>query len=177
MNYYISKVPSRSVDHLTAAIPGAVVLEDRGLGAMKAFAWYLQCAGNGAHVRLEDDISLCSRFVEKCEAAIARYPSSMISFFTLKKLEASKFVNGSTFCMNQCVYMPAGLAPAILRFYEAGWMDDPSGYDYMMADYLTSVGKKYLLWYPNLVQHQQVKSAIDPRRSKFRQSKCFDLSE
>lgn len=51
---------------------------------------------------------------------------------------------------------------------------NPKDPDSFVADFLTySVPRSYLIWYPNLVQHQVVVSEIDSKRSRFRQSKAF----
>ena len=52
-------------------------------------------------------------------------------------------------------------------------IENPTGYDYMMGDLLGMIGENYILSYPCLVQHMEMKSRINPKRSSKRQTKNF----
>jgi len=178
MKYIVQKVPSRSVSHLLAQIPNLFVVEDRERDPVGCFAKNCAAAENDAFVRLEDDVDLCDSFIEKLEAAVAQYSDEIISFFTLRKITKVTRFRGREFCMFQCVYFPAGFADSMVAYYALGnWprrAKNPKDPDSFVADFLTySVPRSYLIWYPNLVQHQVVVSEIDSKRSRFRQSKAF----
>lgn len=81
----------------------------------------------------------------------------------------------NNYMMNQCVYMPAGFSMALHEYYYRwpGKVSDPTGSDIMIDSFLRSRGEKYWIQIPNLVDHRQCRSLIDPRRSSRRQSKTF----
>ena len=63
-------------------------------------------------------------------------------------------------------------------WYEVGskskcYEENPNAMDFLVRDFLKDNKHKYWLVIPNLVQHQEGKSVIDPRRSSKRQSLYF----
>lgn len=178
MIWAIQKIPSRNVDDITSVIPEAKIIEaEPGEPVMKTFRRSLMVAGQEALVRLEDDIELCTDFREKITEAINMYPYSFISFFTLKNIYETTMMNGKSFCMSQCTYYPPHMAANVVKYQDRNlWArrnSDPTAFDYMVADYMSELKQKYILWAPSLVQHKKVKSAINPRRSSHRQAKNF----
>lgn len=151
--------------------------------AMETFMKSVEMSRDDDCLNLEDDIILCDNFLERVNEVIARHPDKMISFFTLKNRPMGDNVESSkTFCMNQCVYMPKWLNRLLIQYYPK-WIntsrgkDNPTGYDYMMSDLLDIIKEKYILYQPSLVQHIEMKSRINPRRSTKRQSKTFKKGE
>jgi hypothetical protein len=81
----------------------------------------------------------------------------------------------NNFCMNQCFYLPPGYSSKLYEFYN-NWKDKevhPTGYDYMLNDFLKERKEKYWISIPSLVDHREMKSLISSRRSSKRQSKTF----
>lgn len=129
-------------------------------------------------LNMEDDIILCSNFLEEVNKWISKYPYKVITFFTLKDISKSQEMIGRTFCMAQCVYIPKWFNKCLIKYYDY-WkktkkgIENPTGLDYMVADMMTLMNEKYILVSPCLVQHMEMKSRINPRRSTKRQAKYF----
>ena len=147
--------------------------------AMETFMKSVEMSQDDDCLNMEDDIILCDNFLEKVNKIIARHPDKMITFFTLKNRPMGENIeDGRNFCMAQCVYMPKWLNVA-LKKYASIWLiskrgkENPTGNDYMVADLLSSIKQTYILYQPSLVQHMEMKSRIDPKRSSKRQAKTF----
>ena len=179
MLYVIRAVRERKefVDEILTQIPDAVVYwDDEYHDAMKSYLHVCKNIVNDQPaVLLEDDIILTSDFKNKAEAVISQYPEILINFFSLsKKYTKPHFKKGREYCMNQCEYFPAGFGKKVADSYE-NWDkrgSEPTAYDFLVG-YAWGYNKPYLVWCPSLVQHRQVKSIIDPRRSSKRQSITF----
>ena len=159
------------------AIPNLVTLIDHKHDAMENFLAAMNYS-DGPIVHLEDDIILCDDFYNRVMEAIAQYPDTVIQFFSMRKDDLTKgtrFVPGSTFSMNQCFYLPAGIGPRIAEFWKTSSRQEEAGapYDLLMADFFKANKMKYLIWVPNLVDHKVCCSRIDSRRSSKRQSLTF----
>lgn len=133
-------------------------------------------------IRLEDDAILCKNFKERAEALVANDPNCIHQFFSLRDSDytaGSRYVTGSAFMTTVCIYVPAGMGHDIVEFYYNDWreskrgLENPTGYDILIADYLKAKKLKYFVDVPCLVQHAVEKSAINPKRSSKRQSKMF----
>lgn len=178
MLYVIQAVKERKpfVDEILKQIPDAVVYYDESGNAREAFVHICKDIVKGQPaVMLQDDIILTSDFRNKVENVINRYPDMLINFFSLSKtLLKPHLKKGREFCMMQCVYFPEGFSLDIVEAYKT-W----DGKDKYIAaiDYLTGYAwgnnRQYMVWCPSLVQHREVKSAINPRRSSKRQSVTF----
>ena len=160
------------------AIPSIMMCVDTDHNAMHTFAASLEMAGDAPCVNMEDDIILCSDFVERVNSEIEKRPNDVIQFFSMRKDDltvGSRWINGSQFMMNQCFYLPAGMSRE-LRSYMDVWpryAEHPTGYDILMADFFKERKIKYWNVCPNLVDHKVEKSRINPRRSSKRQSFTF----
>ncbi len=179
MLYVIRAVKERKefVDEILKQVPEAIVYYDEFGDAMKSYLHVCEnIIGDQPAVLLEDDIVLTSDFKQKIEAVIAQYPEILINFFSLsKKFLKPHFKKGREYCMNQCEYFPAGFARKVVEAYKT-WdkkESEPNAYDFLVG-YAWGGNKPYLVWCPSLVQHRQVKSIIDPRRSSKRQSITFE---
>ena len=178
MLYVVRAVKERKpfVDEILRQIPDAIVYYDEYGDAMKS---YLHVCANIVKgqpaVLLEDDIILTSNFKQKAESVIAEYPNTLINFFSLsKKYTKPHIKRGREYCMNQCEYFPAGFSLKVVEAYDSWPLKDkePNAYDYLVG-YAWGYSKPYLVWCPSLVQHREVKSIINSRRSTKRQSITF----
>ena len=127
-------------------------------------------------VLLEDDVILTSDFKEKVERVIKQYPDTLINFFSLsKKYLEPHWKKGREYCMNQCEYFPFGFSQKVVDAYKRWPLreKEPTAYDFLVG-YAWGSNKPYLVWCPSMVQHRQVKSIIDKRRSSKRQSVTFE---
>ena len=153
------------------------IITDEKRNAMDTWQRKLLSAGDEACVFMEDDIDLCEDFINIIEGVIAENPDRVISFFTLKNITETTKMKGRTYMMNQCYYLPKGLADRIY-IYSFDWLlskrgvANPTGNDTCIADFLKDNKIDYWIYYPNLVQHHEAKSRIGPRSSK-RQTKIF----
>ena len=88
-------------------------------------------------------------------------------------------MNGSTYCGNVGFFIPKEMRLELIKYFNEVWSksqcfkDNPTAMDYLVRDFLKDNKYKYWLVVPNLIQHQERKSVIDPRRSSKRQSLYF----
>lgn len=179
MLYVIRAVRERKpfVDEILKQIPEAVVYWDDKRDTMKSYLYVCKnIIGDKPAVLLEDDVILTSSFKEKAEKVISHYPDTLINFFSLSKVKTlPHWKKGREHCMAQCEYYPKGFGTKVWESYEH-WPakeSDPTATD-LLTGYAWGNNNPYLIWCPNLVQHRQVKSVIDPRRSSKRQSVTFE---
>lgn len=180
MKIIVRKMPDKVLDESFKQIEGMY----KTCYAGDATQTYLKSCEMGLgddSLNMEDDIILTSNFLEKVMEVINKTPGKVITFFTLKQsIKETTEMPGKTFCMMQCVYQPAWFNKGILEYYPL-WKETEKGkqpghaIDYMAADFMAEKRVTYILHQPSLVQHQELKSRIDPRRSSKRQSKTFKL--
>lgn len=136
-------------------------------------------AGDNPTVQMDDDVILCGDFYVKIIEEINKRPNDVIQFFSMRKddlLVGSRYILGSKFMMNQCLYLPKGMAKEIYLFskdYENNHDNWFVPIDIVMGYYFKKKKIKYWNVIPNLVDHIEGKSAIDKRRSSKRQSFTF----
>ena len=177
MKIIVRKMPDMILDKSFDQLEGKYETCFNG-NAMETFMKSVEMSKDEDCLNMEDDIILCENFLEEVKKVIAEHPNQVISFFTLKDVKETTEMNGRSFCMNQCVYMPKWFNRGLLKYYPY-WkntkrgVDNPTGYDYMMGDMLAMLNQKYILSIPCLVQHMEMKSRINPRRSSKRQTKHF----
>ena len=139
--------------------------------------WYI--AGDEPCVQMDDDIILTSNFKKKIESVIAQYPDMIIQFFSMRKKDieiGTRIEPLSGFMMQQCYYLPKGVAKQIYDFsfeFEEYTKEKSCPTDLVIADWGVKNKKKYVIYCPNLVDHMEEVSRIDKRRSSKRQSKTF----
>jgi hypothetical protein len=173
-------------NRLKEQLPNAIINYDNftNVGKMTTTAWFnyvrgWKLAGDEACLQMDDDIELCDDFENKIKEAINKYPDNVIQFFSMRKkdlTEGTRFESGRTFMMQQCYYLPKGVAKGIVEFSKKFYdytLEKNCPTDHCIADYMTSNKMKYVIWIPNLVNHLEEKSAIDKRRSSKRQSLTF----
>ena len=168
----------RDISHIKAAVPNLHVCVDYNHDPMGNFLNSLTMTENPA-IHMEDDIELCNNFYDKVVAAVNQYPDTIINFFSLRKkdyeLQRPYYETGSKYLMNQCFYLPAGYGPRIADYYNEweGKIENPTGLDSIIADWMKKNKMRYIQWFPHLVNHAETKSLINPRRSGKRTDKNF----
>lgn len=176
MKYIVQKIPSRDIAQISSVV-NCDIVEDFVFDPVGCFIKCAELANNEAWVRLEDDVELCNGFKYNIEKAISGLPGEIISFFTLRKITENKRMRANDFCMFQCVYIPPGLSTPMIEFYNTGeWQREtknPKDPDVFFREFMKRIGVGYWIWSPSLVQHKEVVSGIDPRRSKKRQAHNF----
>ena len=184
VDFVVTAVESRRpfIEYLRHHIPNLNVVWDQNQDPMETFmrAW-------GSHpenptIFLQDDIILTKDFLIKVHEVISKHPEDVIQFFSMRKADieiGTRWESGSSYIANLCYYLPKNVSGEVFDFGTTwkgrlfnGEYVATSG-DYLVNDYLKKSKRKYLLHIPSLVEHAQVPSAIDSRRSKFRQSKTF----
>lgn len=168
----------RDLSLLQEKIPNLILSVDTEHDAMKNFLASMRLTNKPA-VHIEDDIVLCNDFYEKVISAVNKYPNNVINFFSIRKedyeIGAPHLVKGRRYLMNQCFYLPAYYGMAIADYYEI-WdrkEEHPTGLDVLIADFLKTKKVDYIQWFPHLVNHQETKSLINPKRSSKRTDKFF----
>lgn len=160
----------------------ATIVWDKSRDVIGTWTRLLRAVGDGAGILMEDDIQLTEGWREKVEAAIAEHPQVLIQFFSLRKFDLfgppkpSRWMPGSSYLMNQCYYLPPGMAVDLVG--AAGrWLGEhpehPTGCDNCIQQYLKDTRQRYWLHEPSLVQHEPWTSEINPRRPRNRQSRTF----
>lgn len=177
MKYLIQNVPQRDVSILKDQLPNAIVYLDTKKQPLKSFIKTLELAKKDDSIYMEDDIILSKDFIKDTNRFIKPNSHYVINFWTLKKsVNQTTLMAPSSFMSNLCVYIPNKHIRGIIDFYNKGWArinEHPTGMDLLVRDYLVSVKQSYWLYQPSLVQHKKIVSAINPRRSKYRQSITF----
>lgn len=168
MRFIARGVPERQemIDALTEALPEIEWCIDRARDPMgnMAAALLLQGDDEGA-VHLEEDITLTAGFRAKVDDAIAGHEGDVVQMFSLRQGESRW---DTSFRMNQCFYVPPGLAGTLasdILTYPRRDPANPTAYDYAISDTLRRLRRRYWLHHPSLVQHHSAPSQISPRSS------------
>lgn len=184
MQVVIRAVPERIyiVKEIKNNIPEAIPIFDKYRDAMETSLRALAEVGDSATIQMEDDVVLTSNFLDKANAIIKtvkeNYGDILIQFFSMREADieiGSRLEAGRGFSSTCCTYYPKGMAKDILKWVET--IDLPSyqtATDWIVRDYLQSKKLKYWISIPSLVEHMELKSAINPRRSSKRHSKTFE---
>lgn len=174
----VRAVPERvdCIAYLRRHLPSAEWVFDERRDAWNTFMRALDLAGQDPCIHLEEDILLTQGFLSKIEAFIDETPHRVLQFFSMRKADLTLGTRfDRNYLMNQCFYLPLSYSRQI-REYADQWprrAEHPTGTDTMINDFLRSRREPYRLHVPSLVQHREVKSAINPRRSSKRQSLTF----
>lgn len=165
--------------HLRSEAAPATVIWDRTHNPFDTWQTLLLDVGDRAAIVMEDDIVLTAGWRDKVELAIEEHRDALIQFFSLPRnadVMGSGWQPGRGYLMNQCHYLPPGMA-ANLLLHSSTWIqthpDHPTAMDSCVADYLRVTGREYWLHVPSLVQHEKWTSEINHRRSSARQSRTF----
>lgn len=182
MRYFAMGMPDApTIGYLRRHLPGLTFIADRGLGATDTWRRMLEAIGQEGGIAVEDDVILTRGFTTKAEAAVRQHPDVLIQFHSRTRDDVtigSRWRSAVSFYNNQGLYYPPGFATGCLAWCDspegqALWATDPTGYDRAMAFYMKASQQRYWNHVPSLVEHLQVPSRIDPRRSKFRGSTTF----
>jgi hypothetical protein len=188
MKYIVMTCKGREhlAKRITDQLPEVIVNYDdfTDSGKFTSTAWFnyqrgWKLAGDEPCVQMDDDIILTSDFKNKIEKVIAQHPDEIIQFFSMRKKDVevgTRIEPLSNFMMQQCYYLPKGVAHQIWefshKFYE--YTEEKScPSDHVISDWGRENKIKYMIYCPNLVDHLDERSAIDKRRSTKRQSKTF----
>ena len=179
VKFIMRTVGDADLSEYLQAIPNLMICEDTKHEAKDTYRMSLEMAGDDACVNMEDDIILCDHFYDRAMNEISKRPNDVIQFFSMRGDDlkiGSRYIPGYQYLMNQCFYLPMGMARAILE-YMPYWLKENEGIvggtDSLTRDFFKLAKIKYWNVVPNLVDHKQVKSRIDPRRSTKRQSFTF----
>jgi hypothetical protein len=177
MKYIIQNVPERDISILLDQLNNVSVYVDTNKKPLESFIRTLRLAGDDNALYMEDDIILSKDFINDTNNFISLNSDNVINFWTLKKsIKKTTLMPPSSFMSNLCVYFPNNHIIGLINFYNKGWNrieEHPTGMDLLVRDYLISTKTKYWLYQPSLVQHKKLVSAINPKRSKYRQSITF----
>jgi len=180
MDYIVTAVKEREpfVNYLKYHIPELQVVWDKHKNPMETFMRAWGEHPNNASLRFQDDVILTKNFLEKVHSVINKYPNDVIQFFSMRKADievGSRWENGGNWIGNLCHYLPEGMPNEIYEFGLSwkGIAENPTADDLLMRDYFKANKIKYFLHCPSLVEHAQVYSVVDRKRSKFRNSKTF----
>jgi hypothetical protein len=159
-------------------IDAIVSIDYNGFGARWNLHQSLRIAGDDAMLSLEDDVILCKNFTEKTRKIISENSNIVIQFFSMRRKDltiGSRYEPGATYMMNQCVYFPPGFSKGLLDYYDYwdGRFIHKSGGDIFIASYMKIHKMRYFIHVPSLVQHRNIVSEIDKRRSRNRISLTF----
>ena len=127
--------------------------------ANESFFKQLELISEYDAVLLEDDIKLCKNFKAEIEKVISEHPHDIINFF-YKPHEWFTSHYSMSFAWNQCTYYPKGIGKIIVN--EVRKHELPKvGYDTIEGNAMQSLGIKFYVYRPSLVQHLDKKSLIN----------------
>lgn len=170
------------IPELHIVTDGSQSMEGAYHSAMLTFLASLNGNGGHGHVHLEDDVILCKDFKRRIMSEISKHPNDLIQFFTLRQRDytrGSGYVNGDQFAYNQCLYIPYDIARGIIDYFPEWYatgknaIREQKGLDVLVKDYLVHHKLQYWVVVPCLVQHAEEVSALNPKCSSKRVSRCF----
>lgn len=171
----------KSVQQIREQVPHAEIIWDTDRDPFGTWRRLLETAGTDPVVVLEDDVELTSRFLEKISWRISQHPDDVQQFYSMRRADLTapmfRWETGSTYLMNQCHYLPAGTAQEVYRHTEDWAEKHPTlatGMDSALRDWLVATRRGYWLSVPSLVNHRQLRSEINPKRSTRRQATRFE---
>ncbi len=168
----IKAVPERQeyIDYLKVNLPEAEFCMDERKDPFDTFIRAFKMAGEDECVHMEEDVILTKNFYDKLSFCISQNPFNIIQFFSMRKADqriGSRWDNN--FIANLCTYYPYQYSYFLSEYYEhwaktKNGVENPTGTDTMVADWIKLKKLKYWIHVPNLVDHRIGKSTIDPRR-------------
>lgn len=158
---------------------GGDIVWDRTKNIMDTFVSVLDEAGDDAALVLQDDVQLRDDWHPMATQAVEEHGEMLIQFFSIRASDVGRESyrnNASGYMMNQCYYLPPGMA-ADLAEYARAWIEEHPGHtgdDTCIQDYLKHRRMHYWHHVPSLVQHRTWPSATGKGRSTRRQSPTFE---
>lgn len=178
----VKAVPERGeyIDYLRKNLPEAEFCMDEKKDPFDTFIRAFKMAGSDSCVHMEEDVILTKDFYNKLSFIIKQDPFHIIQFFSMRKADVSIGSRwDKNFIANLCTYYPYQYSFFLSEFYDS-WIktpngvNNPTGTDTMVADWIKRTKQKYWIHVPNLVDHRVGKSIIDPKRGTTnRVSKTF----
>jgi hypothetical protein len=164
-----------------SAIPDLKIFSNNSISCFDAFCEILFEGKDDSLLFLEDDAYLCDNFNGISSEFIALHDNRVIQFMDMKKSDISTSeMNGSSFCMSVCVYIPQRMIQIILKHKNQYLLDNPkhqTAHDYLIGYSLKKNKEKYILHRPCLVQHLKFKSIAHKGASTKRQTRYFKDGE
>jgi len=158
---YVPQRARRAVE-LMRATDGEIVW-DTEYAAWKTWLTLLYQAGDDPVIVLEDDVTLAEDWRAQVQTAIAEHPDSLIQFFCHTDcLPVSGWRSGAQFFCNACIYLPAGMAQAMIPSASLKSFHDM--HDASIGHYLARNHLDYWSHRPNLVRHEAWVSSVKPGR-------------
>lgn len=181
---------TRPIEQYIEPIPGIIFVHDdiRSPKGTKYHSGYdtflktLNVVQGSDAVHMEDDAVLGKNFYERCLAEIYKRPEDIIQFFSRRQDDlriGSRYIAGGAFSFNVCWYVPKKHSEPLYE-YAKGWgrrEEHPTGFDTVVADYMTENRLNYWNVVPNIVDHAEGESCIDRRRARRRISLTFEQGE
>lgn len=144
-----------------------VLYMDRGGNPVKAFCASLMTHGGRAHLHLHDDVILSKFFESKVLEPIATYGHELIAFFPGKSnmSPGKPVMRKAGLRYTQCMWIPDWFPENYLNWaLENDFNPNPanrwSEISQSVDCFLQSIGRKYISWYPVLVQQRACESII-----------------
>lgn len=158
------------------AIPSMELVYDRFHNIVDTYRLALAALGDSPGIIFEDDIIFCNGFLDKAKKEIAEHPDTLMQFFTghLRNYTESQYIDDFV-GFTQSTYFPKGMAKDILSYSYMwhGLLKVFTGTDCIISAYRTYHKLKTWVVVPNLIQHMDLVSEVNPSRSKKRQSPNF----
>jgi hypothetical protein len=176
----IQHVPGKRqkiVDTLIANLNNPYVIECDGR-PMETYRRCLLVAGDTGALMFEDDAFLCRDFEGKAKPIIEKYGDNVINFFARRRVDGTGVLKqaASSFNYNVGYWLPPGVGAKMADYIDVwpGLKDNPTGFDFVVRDWMMDNGRFYWLTVPSLVQHCVGKSLIGGGgRPRDRRSKTF----
>lgn len=160
------------VNYLLHHLPHAQVIYDEQRDYKGTFLRCLE-ANDAGHFHLEDDCTL-GEGLKNIDDYLGDYMVQCFSRVKDDPIKGTRWLPGRAWMYNVCFWIPAGMSADIAEYAEkwTGWAEHESGFDTVIAAYLSETKRRFLNVVPALVQHTPIPSTLGAR-SKARQSKLF----
>jgi len=163
VHYFVRTTGERFFDYSPLK---TICLYDYKHEPVNSFIEQLEKISKYNSVLMEDDLILCKNFKEEIEKAIARFPNSIIQFFTDPDVYESTYLRSFPFEWNQCTYYPKGIGKVIataMRQILNRFPKDQKLYSQVESTALYLLAIPHIVYRPCLVQHNDLKSILqDP---------------
>ena len=167
---------AKNVYRLKEILVGCDVFTNDNLKSFDVTLELLRKYRNDSILYVEDDAFLCNDFVCKSNNIINKHQHHVVQFMDVKKTNyQTMFANGSTYCMNVCVYIPKWMAEFMCDNHIEYQQNSihPTSTDMFLRWCLVQNKSKYLSVRPNLAQHLPFNSIMHKGASRGRKSIYF----
>lgn len=160
IHYFVRTTGERFFDYSPLR---TICLYDYKHEPVNSFIAQLEKISKYNSVLMEDDLILCQNFKEEIEKVIARFPNSIIQFFTDPDIYESTYLRSFPFEWNQCTYYPKGIGKIIanaMRQILPRFGNDQKLYSQVESTALYLLAIPHIVYRPCLVQHNDLKSIL-----------------